>query len=186
MTNIYQETQCETFVRERIINTHCKVRVNISQTHIVYNFTESCLFVNNIIAAETAAHREDASFIEPGVILQSDGTYRANDVPVKSMQDYWGHVAKSSNNEGNIFDASYVKLRELNFSYSFPRKWFRSFFVKSLDLGFEARNLWIIKDHVPHIDPEANFFGPAQIGGGVEFNSIPTTRSYGFNIRLTL
>lgn len=73
------------------------------------------------------------------------------------MQDYWGHVAKSSNNEGNIFDASYVKLRELNFSYSFPRKWFRSFFVKSLDLGFEARNLWIIKDHVPHIDPEANF-----------------------------
>ena len=80
---------------------------------------------------------KDASFIEPGVILQSDGTYRANDVPVKSMQDYWGHVAKSSNNEGNIFDASYVKLRELNFSYSFPRKWFRSFFVKSLDLGFE-------------------------------------------------
>ena len=55
------------------------------------------------LAAETAAHREDASFIEPGVILQSDGTYRANDVPVKSMQDYWGHVAKSSNNRGVIF-----------------------------------------------------------------------------------
>lgn len=57
---------------------------------------------------------------------------------------------------------------------------------KSNDLGFEARNLWIIKDHVPHIDPEANFFGPSQIGGGVEFNSIPSTRSFGFNLRLTL
>lgn len=94
-------------------------------------------------------------------------------------------MAKSSNNEGNIFDASYVKLRELNFSYSFPRKWFRSFFVKSLDLGFEARNLWIIKDHVPHIDPEANFWTCTD-RWGVEFNSIPTTRSFGFNIRLTL
>ena len=50
----------------------------------------------------------------------------------------------------------------------------------------EPRNLWIIKDHVPHIDPEANFFGPSQIGGGVEFNSIPSTRSFGFNLRLTL
>jgi len=79
-----------------------------------------------------------------------------------------------------------VKLREVQLSYSFPRKWFKSFFVKSLDLGFEARNLWIIKDHVPHIDPEANFFGPSQIGGGVEFNSIPSTRSFGFNLRLTL
>lgn len=35
------------------------------------------------LAAETIAHREDASFIEPGVILQDDGTYRPNDVPVK-------------------------------------------------------------------------------------------------------
>ena len=138
------------------------------------------------LAAETVAHREDASFIEPGVILQDDGTYRPNDVPVKSMQDYWQHVANSSNNEGNIYNASFVKLREVQLSYSFPRKWFKSFFVKSLDLGFEARNLWIIKDHVPHIDPEANFFGPSQIGGGVEFNSIPSTRSFGFNLRLTL
>ena len=131
--------------------------IDIRQGGSLYSETVGTLRTTGL-AAETAAHREDASFIEPGVILQSDGTYRANDVPVKSMQDYWGHVAKSSNNEGNIFDASYVKLRELNFSYSFPRKWFRSFFVKSLDLGFEARNLWIIKDHVPHIDPEANFF----------------------------
>ena len=124
--------------------------------------------------------------IEPGVILQDDGTYRPNDVPVKSMQDYWQHISNSSNNEGNIYNASFVKLREVQLSYSFPRKWFKSFFVKSLDLGFEARNLWIIKDHVPHIDPEANFFGPSQIGGGVEFNSIPSTRSFGFNLRLTL
>lgn len=159
--------------------------IDIRQGGSLYSETVANLRTSGL-ATETLAHREDASFIESGVILQSDGTYRPNDVPVKSMQDYWQHTANSSNNEGNIFDASFVKLRELQFAYSFPSKWFNKFFVKSLDLGFEARNLWIIKDHTPHIDPEANFFGPAQIGGGVEFNSIPSTRSFGFNIRLTL
>lgn len=95
-------------------------------------------------------------------------------------------MAKTSNTEGCVFDASYVKLRELTFSYSLPRKWFKDFFIKSLDLGFEGRNLWLIKSHVPHIDPEANFFGTAEIGEGVEFNSIPATRSFGFNLKLTL
>ena len=108
------------------------------------------------LAAETIAHREDASFIEPGVILQDDGTYRPNDVPVKSMQDYWQHISNSSNNEGNIYNASFVKLREVQLSYSFPRKWFKSFFVKSLDLGFEARNLWIIKDQPYTNSPDRN------------------------------
>ncbi len=82
------------------------------------------------MAAETVAHREDASFIEPGVILQDDGTYRPNDVPVKSMQDYWQHVANSSNNEGNIYNASFVKnLERYNCLIVFPRKWFKSFLL---------------------------------------------------------
>lgn len=159
--------------------------IDIRQGGSLYSETVTSLRYNGL-AAETAVGRENTNFIEAGVIQNADGTYRPNDVPVKNMQDYWQHISKSGNNEGGVFDASYVKLRELNFSYSFPRKWFERFWVKSLDLGFEARNLWIIKDHVPHIDPEANFFGPSQIGGGVEFYSIPSTRSLGFNIRMTL
>lgn len=159
--------------------------IDIRQGGSLYSETVGDLRYKGL-AAETAVNRENTNFIEAGVIMNADGTYRPNDVPVKSMQDYWQHLSKSGNNEGNIFNASYVKLRELNFSYSFPRKWFSKYWVKSLDLGFEARNLWIIKDHVPHIDPEANFFGPSQIGGGVEFYSIPSTRSLGFNVRLTL
>ena len=138
------------------------------------------------LAAETGVDRENTNFIEPGVILNADGTTRPNDVPVKSMQDYWNHVSKTQNTEGCVFDASYVKLRELTFSYALPRQWFTNFFIKSLDLGFEGRNLWLIKSHVPHIDPESNFFGIGEIGEGVEFNSIPATRSFGFNIKLTL
>ena len=113
------------------------------------------------LAAETVAHREDASLLNRVLFFRMTELTDLMMFRVKSMQDYWQHVANSSNNEGNIYNASFVKLREVQLSYSFPRKWFKSFFVKSLDLGFEARNLWIIKDHVPHIDPEANFFGPS-------------------------
>lgn len=158
--------------------------IDIRQGGSIFAGTVSSLRTSGL-AAETAAGRSE-SFIEPGVIQNADGTYKPNDVPVKSMQDYWGHIAGTSNSEGSVFDASYVKLREINLSYSLPKSWLRSCFIRSLDLGLEGRNLWIIKSHVPHIDPESNFFGVGSIGEGVEFNSIPATRSFGFNIRFTL
>ena len=159
--------------------------IDIRHGGSIYSGTVSSLRSSGL-AAETGVDRENTNFIEPGVILNADGTTRPNDVPVKSMQDYWNHVSKTQNTEGCVFDASYVKLRELTFSYALPRQWFTNFFIKSLDLGFEGRNLWLIKSHVPHIDPESNFFGIGEIGEGVEFNSIPATRSFGFNIKLTL
>ena len=158
--------------------------IDIRQGGSIFSGTVSSLRTAGL-AEETAIGREE-KFIEPGVIQNADGTYRPNDVAVKSMQDYWGHIAGTSNTEGNVFSASYIKLREVNFSYTFPRKWFNKSFIRSLNLGFEARNLWLIKSHVPHIDPESNFFGVGSIGEGVEFNSIPATRSFGFNLRFTL
>lgn len=137
------------------------------------------------LAQETSAGREE-QFIEPGVLLNQDGTSIRNNVPVKNMESYWGHIGKYSNTEGSVYDASYVKLRELSFTYSLPQQWFSKFFIRSVDLGIEGRNLWLIKSHIPHIDPEVNLFGPSAIGEGVEFNSVPATRSWGFNIRVTI
>ena len=87
--------------------------------------------------------------------------------------------------EANIFDATYVKLRELSLSYQMPQDWFKNCFIGSLAVGIEGRNLWLMKSNVPHIDPETNIFGPSAVGSGVEYGAIPSTRSWGFNIRLT-
>ena len=57
--------------------------------------------------------------------------------------------------------------------------------IGSLAVGIEGRNLWLMKSNVPHIDPETNIFGPSGVGSGVEYGAIPSTRSWGFNIRLT-
>ena len=101
------------------------------------------------------------------------------------MQDFWGNYSATSNTEGNVFDASYIKLREVRLSYALPSDLLANTFIDGLRFGVEARNLWIIKDYVPHVDPELNFFGPAEVGEGVEFNSIPSVRSLGVNLMLT-
>lgn len=157
--------------------------VDIRQGGVFYSGTVGGLRSSGV-ALETADNR-DQTFIDQGVLELEDGTYVTNDVPVQSMQDFWSHYGAISNTEGNVFDASYVKLREVRIGYNLPKSLLDRTFIDGFRLGLEARNVWIIKDYVPHVDPELNFFGPAEVGEGVEFNSIPSVRSYGVNLMLT-
>lgn len=160
------------------------VLLDIRKGGVVYSNTVATLRTSGL-GIETLENR-DARLIDPGVVLRN-GEYVKNDVPVQSMQDFWGQFS-SSNTEGSIFDASYVKLREVVLSYELPSKWLQRGpkFIKGASLGLEGRNLWIVKDNIPHIDPEVNFFGPSSLGEGVEFNSVPSTRTIGFNLRIQL
>ncbi|MNH44615.1 hypothetical protein D3C79_1068250 [compost metagenome] len=72
----------------------------------------------------------------------------------------------------------------MRLSYKIPAKILKGTFIGTAEVGVEGRNLWIIKDYVPHVDAESNFFGPNGIGEGVEFNTMPSTRSFGFNVRV--
>ena len=157
--------------------------VDIRQGGVFYSGTVGILRSSGL--AEETVENRGQSFIDKGVLDMGDGAYVPNDVPVQSMQDFWSHYSAISNTEGNVFDASYVKLREVKISYSLPGNMLERTFIDGLRLGLEARNLWIIKDNVPHVDPELNFFGPAEVGEGVEFNSIPSVRSFGVNMMLT-
>jgi TonB-linked SusC/RagA family outer membrane protein len=84
--------------------------------------------------------------------------------------------------EANIFDASYIKLREVKLSYNLPAKWIRSIGLVGASVALVGRNLLIIHKNVADIDPEVAF--NTGNGQGLESLSNPTTRSYGFNINL--
>ncbi len=135
-------------------------------------------------AAETAVDNR-TPFIDPGVIRNADGTYRPNDRPVASVQQYWSQLDNSVSPETNTFDGSFVKLREIRFGYSFPKKMVDKTPFGNINLGIEGRNLWIIHSNVPHIDPEANVLGTGLIGEGLERGTVPSARSFGINLRLT-
>ena len=136
------------------------------------------------LAVETAVNNR-TPFIDPGVIRNADGTYRPNDVPVASVQQYWSQLDNSVSPETNTFDGSYTKLREVRIAYNLPRTLVNRTPFGSIAFGVEGRNLWIIHSNVPHIDPEANVLGTGLIGEGLERGSIPSSRSIGANLRFT-
>ncbi|GAB3724301.1 SusC/RagA family TonB-linked outer membrane protein [Spirosoma lituiforme] len=136
------------------------------------------------MAVETAVN-DRTPFIDPGVLRNADGTYRPNDVPVASVQQYWNQLDNSVSPETNTFDGSYTKLREVRIAYNLPRTLVSRTPFGSIAFGVEGRNLWIIKSNVPHIDPEANVLGTGLIGEGLERGSIPSSRSIGANLRFT-
>ena len=159
--------------------------IDIRKGGVFYSGTVAGLRTSGL-AVETLANR-DKVFVDKGVVLDAiTGKYTPNTVPVQSMQDFWANYSSTTNTEGNVFDASFVKLREVRLSYALPANLFKNGFIKGAEFGIEGRNLWIIKSFVPHIDPELNFFGSSGAGEGVEFNSVPSTRSIGLNLRLSL
>ena len=71
----------------------------------------------------------------------------------------------------------------MRLDWSVPRSWLTATPFGSLSVGFEARNLWLFYKKVPHIDPEVGLFGSASEGQGVEWDVLPSTRSFGFNVQ---
>ncbi len=136
-------------------------------------------------AGETAINREGSYIISGGVLLNGDGTVRDNDIPVRSTQTFWTNINPGGAAESQIFDASFVKLREVGVFYTLPRSVLGNSFITNLQIGVEGRNLALLYSKVPHIDPEATLFGAGADGFGVERNAVPSTRSIGFNVRVS-
>ncbi|MCB0566553.1 MAG: SusC/RagA family TonB-linked outer membrane protein [Phaeodactylibacter sp.] len=137
------------------------------------------------LAKETLLNREGTFIDRAGVIANADGTVRDNDVPLASAEHFWNSLDDNSIAEPFIFDASFVKLREVALNYSFPKSLLGNSFIKNLMIGVEARNVALLYSVVPHIDPEANLFGSGADGWGIERSNTPSTRSFGVNLRAT-
>ena len=118
-------------------------------------------------------------FVAPGVIDNGDGTYRPNDIYV-NPEDYWMSVCRNAPS-AFIFDNSYVKCREMTLSYRLPEKWLKKV-VQAATVSFVARNPFIVWKNIPNIDPDSNYNNTT--GMGLEYGSLPSRRSYGFNINV--
>ncbi len=117
-----------------------------------------------------------------GLILdgvKEDGS--ANDIRV-SGNDYRVNGWSRNPNKGFIYDASYVKLREIAVHYSIPKKTLEKTFIANATISFIASNLWIIHKNLPHADPEAGL-GSGNLQG-FQSGVLPTTRNFGFNLKL--
>ena len=79
------------------------------------------------------------------------------------------------------YDAGYIKLREVALTYNVPEKLLENTFITGASFSAVGSNLWMDKN-LPHADPESGL-GAGNIQG-YSVGSLPSTRDFGFNVKL--
>jgi TonB-linked SusC/RagA family outer membrane protein len=97
-----------------------------------------------------SSNADGGGYVYPGVL--ADGTPNAKRVTGENF-GLFGYRRNPSSQF--IYDASYVKLREVTITYKLPVGLFGgSQFIKGATLSVVGRNLWIISKNLPYADPE--------------------------------
>ena len=118
--------------------------------------------------------------ILPGV--QADGSQ--NTVRTPSPQ-FYGNVDgyRRKPNKAFVYDASYVKLREVAITYNFPSELSKKLLVQDMKFSIVGTNLWIIDKNLPDADPESGL-SSGNLSSGYSVGSLPTTRNIGCNLTI--
>ncbi|MCP4437449.1 MAG: SusC/RagA family TonB-linked outer membrane protein [Aureispira sp.] len=83
----------------------------------------------------------------------------------------------------DVYDASYIKLREVRLGYNFPKSLVSKIGLQSARLSVVGRNIAILFKNIPHLDPEAAL--STDNVQGIEGAQLPSIRSIGINLNLT-
>lgn len=119
--------------------------------------------------------------IMPGV--KADGT--TNDI-----QTYIGDTffrAYFFANEGGVFDATTIRLREVSLSYNLPSRFLEKTPFGQLGIVLSGENLWYNAPNFPvgiNFDPEVLSLGVGN-GRGFDFRTAPTSKKYGLTVNVT-
>ena len=104
------------------------------------------------------------------VTLDQEGTRR-----------YWSNLGERAE-ENFVYDASFIKLRQISLEYSFSPKILSKTPFNSLALSVVGRNLAILYKNIDNVDPEYGYTDSA--AQGLDYFGMPTTRTFGFNLRV--
>ncbi|MFV0505517.1 MAG: SusC/RagA family TonB-linked outer membrane protein [Bacteroidales bacterium] len=134
--------------------------------------------------AETLEGREEwiagtGGYVESGI---SEVYGKPNTVAIDpSMR--WYNLYNEEIGAEWIQDATNVRLRELVIGYKMPSKWFASTPINNISLSLVGRNLFFFYRAMDHFDPESGY-SSGNVGNGLEHLSLPSTTSYGFNLKV--
>lgn len=134
-------------------------------------------------AKVTAPGGKREEFVVNGVYRDDAGNYHENTTAI-TPQQYWVDGLGSGNlgiTEANLYDATSVRLRNLSLSYNFNKSLLKKTPFQQVKVGFTANNVWMIKSNLNGVDPE-NVFGMSTNAEGYENGSVPTNRSFLFNV----
>ncbi|MBU3927194.1 MAG: SusC/RagA family TonB-linked outer membrane protein [Bacteroidetes bacterium] len=139
---------------------------------------EETVYTNDLGNPVRNSLDDGGGLILPGVY--EDGTTNTTRV---SGADYRVFGWSRNPNKKFVYDATYIKLREVVISYSIPQKVMaKSSWIHGATFSIVGSNLWIIQKDLPHADPEAS-----QSSGNVQgwqSGVMPALRNVGFTVNL--
>lgn len=146
----------------------------------LYDETAGLNELGNPIRNAVTTGADSGGVILPGVL--ADGTQ--NTIRTPGAQ-FFGNISgyRRQPNRAFVYDASFIKLREVSISYKFPAKWLESIHIQDLRFSVVGTNLWIIDKNLPDADPESGL-GSGNLSSGYSVGSLPTTKNIGVNLTL--
>jgi TonB-linked SusC/RagA family outer membrane protein len=145
----------------------------------------TCGIINYFGVSQTSSDQRNDVVVFDGVL--ADGTPNDIAVPLADPANglggnYWIKYGFGGITEMNVYDASWVRLRELTLAYSLPQSVLANSSLENVSFALSARNLWLNTDY-PGIDPESNLTG-ATNGFGLDYFNMPNTKSYSLTVKL--
>ena len=134
---------------------------------------------------EETEFRPETGFVIKGVVntgTNANPIYEQNTTAV-SAESYYRQYYDRNHEENNTFNASYLKIREVAFGYTFPADKNTGIWknVESLKISLIGRNIFAFSE-IPHFDPEQVAVQGQQFVSGVEDMSYATSRSIGIKL----
>ncbi|MVZ64251.1 SusC/RagA family TonB-linked outer membrane protein [Sphingobacterium sp. DK4209] len=140
-------------------------------------------------AEETAAINSNGKNVRDP--LADGGGYEINGISEATGEEvnafvdartYFRNNIGTSIYEEWLYDASYIKLREVSLGYTFNKNQLGNSAFKAIRIAVIARNPWMIWQKAPKgLDPSELSSGSASISW-IEKGELQTVRSYGFNL----
>jgi len=169
------------------------LNIQVEYTHggDVYSQTAS-----NLLRRGVTKDTEDreGSYILPGfygnpgtgeVILDENGQKIRNNIQIGANDLYF--INTIDVNDNLVFDATRLRIREINLNYSLPQSLIDRSPFQSASLSFNVQNLWFRAFNFPehmNFDPEVS--SNSSNGRGFDTQSDPTMRQFSLGLNLTL
>jgi len=147
-------------------------------------FGNSIFSVSEVYATRLGLLKSTLAGRENGLVLtgvNSAGDAYTNTIPVSNLRaGYYNSLNRYT--ELFIHDDSFVKLRQVIFTFRLPVDKLKFLKLQSASISFIGRNLLTLYKNTDNFDPEQSLTnGPAQ---GIESIGLPRTRSFGLNLML--
>ena len=112
--------------------------------------------------------------------VMEDGSPVTQSLTVAQQQNYWNRYNDAA--EAGIYDADYMRLRNLSIGYNVPKSLLEGTSIQSASISLIGKNLFFLSNSVDNIDPESAY--NSNNSQGLEYWGMPVPRTVGLNVNL--